>query len=256
LQGSKASLGGKVQKIEQGMGRGIRSKDDYCVVFLMGHSLVSHLYVNEAISKFTPATKKQIELSNQLSKQLRGKGLGDLMGVINYPLKRNREWIKTSRGALVQVKYDPQVNFNERIVLERDAYNKALINNYREATDMLLDASNDEDNPILRGVLKQKMAEYIHFYDPVEAQKTLMSAVKDNTQVVHPLDGIQYDRLMPSDSTQAQELMENINSKFKGTNKYVLFVNQLIEQLVFEKDTSNIFEQAVFSGPQCQDTDF
>src|SRR5699024_6534182 len=77
------------------------------------------------------------------------------------------------------------------------------------------------------------------------AQKTLMSAIKDNTQIVHPLEGIQYDRLMPSDSTQAQELHKNINSKFKGPNKYVLFVNKLIEQLVFAKDTSNVFEQAV-----------
>lgn len=245
LQGSGETLGGKIEKIEQGMGRGIRSKDDYCVVFLMGRSLISHLYVNGAISKFTPATKKQIELSDQLSKQLRGKSLDDLKDVINYPLNRDRDWIKTSRGALVQVKYNPQVNFDDRILLERSAYNKALIKNYKEAANTFLDSINEEDNKILMGVLKQKMAEYIYFYDPVEAQKTLMSAIKDNTQIVHPLEGIQYDRLMPSDSTQAQELHKNINSKFKGPNKYVLFVNKLIEQLVFAKDTSNVFEQAV-----------
>ncbi|MBC5638693.1 hypothetical protein H8S33_18125 [Ornithinibacillus sp. BX22] len=31
LQGSELVLNNKIQKIEQGMGRGIRSKDDYCV---------------------------------------------------------------------------------------------------------------------------------------------------------------------------------------------------------------------------------
>src|SRR5699024_12084821 len=68
LQGSQATLRGKIQKVEQGMGRGIHSKDDYCVVFLMGHSLVSHLYVHDAISNFTPATKKQFELSNEIGR--------------------------------------------------------------------------------------------------------------------------------------------------------------------------------------------
>src|SRR5699024_7331009 len=220
LQGSQATLRGKIQKVEQGMGRGIRSKDDYCVVFLMGHSLVSHLYVHDAISNFTPATKKQFELSNELSKQLRGKSLKDLKNVVDYSLKRNTDWIKASRGALVQIKYNPSVNLNDLVVLERKAYNSSLIQNYREDVKMLLDKVNTETNLIIRGFLKQKMAEYIHFYDPVEAQKTLKSAVKDNTQVVHPLEGIQYDRLVPLEAAQAQKLKDYIYMKFKDPNKY------------------------------------
>jgi len=245
LRGSEVASGGKIQKIEQGMGRGIRSKDDYCVVFLMGHSLVSHLYVNGAISNFTPATKKQMELSDQLSKQLRGKSLHELRSVIDYSLKRDRDWIKTSRGALVQVKYDPEVNFNERVVLERSAYNQALINNNQEAVKMIQDAINEEEDATLKGFLKQKMAEYMHFIDSVEAQKTLKSAVKDNTQVIHPIEGIQYDRLMPTDSSQAQQLLEKIKTRFKDPNKFVIFVNKLIDQLVFVPGTSNIFEEAI-----------
>jgi hypothetical protein len=242
LHGSEILIGNKIQKIEQGMGRGIRSKDDHCVIFLMGRSLVNHLYVNGAISKFTTATRKQIELSSQLSKQLRGRNLEDLKEVINYSLERNKDWIKTSRGALVKVKYDPSVKFDKRIVIERTAYNHALNGNYREASKILLEASNKEENSILRGVIKQKLSEYIHFYDPVEAQQTLMSAVKDNSQVIHPIEGIQYNRLIPADVSQAQEIVDYI--KLKGPNKYILFVNKLIEQLVFLPGTANTFEQA------------
>lgn len=245
LQGSEASLTGKIQKIEQGMGRGIRSKDDYCTVFLMGKSLVSQLYVKGAISKFTPATNRQIELSEQVSKQLRGKTLEEFFGVIRYPLTRDSDWIKTARRALVDVEYNPQMQFNNQVVLERNAYNEAITKNYRGAANILLQAVNKEDNLILRGFLKQKMAEYIHFYDNVESQQTLMSAVKDNTQVTHPIEGITYDRMIPCDLSQAQELVKNIKSKYKSPNKYVLFINSLIENLVFKKGTSNLFEQGI-----------
>ena len=44
LIGSDKSINQKIQKIEQGMGRGVRSNDDYCVVFLMGKNLIQHLY--------------------------------------------------------------------------------------------------------------------------------------------------------------------------------------------------------------------
>ena len=43
------------------MGRGVRSNDDYCVVFLMGKSLISHLYKSGAIDKFSSATKAQFD---------------------------------------------------------------------------------------------------------------------------------------------------------------------------------------------------
>lgn len=244
LQGSDHTHTNIIQKIEQGMGRGIRSKDDSCVVFLMGRSLVSHLYVNKGISKFTMATRKQIELSSQMSRQLRGKNLDELREVIDYSLKRHKDWIKTSRGALVHIKYDSSVSFNNRIVLERSAYNFGLKKNYRESSSILLDAVNIEENTIFRGVLKQKLSEYLHFYDPIEAQETLMSAVNDNSQVIHPIEGIQYSKLLPTNRNQARTLVEYIESKFATPNNYILFINSLNDKLIFLPETADIFEQA------------
>ncbi|MEE3809163.1 DEAD/DEAH box helicase family protein [Lysinibacillus fusiformis] len=245
FRGNELLTSGIIQKIEQGMGRGIRSKDDYCVVFLMGRSLVNHLYVNDALSHFTPATRKQIELSDMLAKQIRGKDLNDLNDVINYALSRNIDWIKTSKGALVKIKYESNINFNEKILLERKAYNEALKSNYRESSRLLLEAINKETNPIITGVLKQELAEYLQFYDPVEAQQTLMSAVNDNNQIIHPIEGIVYNKLMPSNVSQAQQLIDFINENFKNLNKFAIYLNNLIEKLIFLPKTSNAFEQAI-----------
>lgn len=90
-----------IQRIEQGMGRGIRSSDDQCIVFLMGRRLTNHLYTQGALDKFTPATKAQINLSDRLSEQIRGEGLDKIGNVIELSLQRDAEWVKASKGAIV-----------------------------------------------------------------------------------------------------------------------------------------------------------
>ena len=47
LSGSSNRVNQIVHKVEQGMGRGIRSNDDYCVIFLMGKDLTSQLYMEK-----------------------------------------------------------------------------------------------------------------------------------------------------------------------------------------------------------------
>src|SRR5438445_6773125 len=78
LGGSELITSQFVQRIEQGMGRGIRSNDDYCVVILMGRSLIGMLYADNAVSMFTPATLAQLELSEKLAEQLRGNPVSEL----------------------------------------------------------------------------------------------------------------------------------------------------------------------------------
>lgn len=245
LQGSEELLTKTVQRIEQGMGRGVRSKEDYCVVFLMGRSLVDKLYVEDALSKFTPATKAQITLSENLSKQIRGKGLDELKQVVNYSLTRNTDWVKASKGALVHIKYNPLTQISETVIKEREAFNYAAKKNYPKASEIMLDVVNKQSNIRVKGYLKQKLAEYINFYDEVESQQTLMSAVDDNNQVLHPIEGIRYSKLVVSNHDQAREIVGYIKNKFGEPNKYILSINRLVEQLVFMPDTSSTFEQAV-----------
>jgi len=57
LADSDRYLSRQVQRIEQGMGRGIRSNEDYCVVIAMGSRLLAALYAQGAAKYFSPASR-------------------------------------------------------------------------------------------------------------------------------------------------------------------------------------------------------
>ncbi|HEV2329131.1 MAG TPA: helicase C-terminal domain-containing protein [Verrucomicrobiae bacterium] len=81
LYGTEQILSQRIQRIEQGMGRGVRSNDDYCLVFLVGKTLTNFLYKAGAAQKFSSATRAQFALSEQLSDELHGKQIAALKEV-------------------------------------------------------------------------------------------------------------------------------------------------------------------------------
>ncbi|MFD2332591.1 DEAD/DEAH box helicase family protein [Cohnella sp. GCM10020058] len=244
LFGTDDTLSKTIQRIEQGMGRGIRSKDDYCVVFLMGRTLIDNLYGEGAIDKFTPATKAQIRLSDQLAKQVRGASIEDLEDVINHSLYRSTSWISRSKGALVHLKYDASFNVNSVIKKQRAAFNSSLIRDNMKSVQLINESVNETTDLKLKGYLKQQLAEYLYFIDQEESHVTLKSAVKDNHLVLHPMEGIQYAKLQKFIGSQAIQASGFLRQKFDTPNKLIMGVNKLLEQLIFKPDTSAVFEQA------------
>jgi Helicase C-terminal domain len=169
LMGSSRKAVQLVQKIEQGMGRGVRSSDDYCVVFLMGRNLTSQLYAGGAIDKFSPGTKAQIKLSEEISEQIQGGDLSQIRELVMYCLHRNPNWVSASKGVLASLLYETNSKPDLITLTQRKAYNFASIKNYSAATNELTKVVNIVDEKPLKSYLKQCLAEYINFYDPTEA---------------------------------------------------------------------------------------
>lgn len=245
LRGSKETLESTIQRIEQGMGRAIRSKDDYCVVFLMGNSLVQNLYHREAKGIFTEATKKQLELSDNLFSQVGNLSLKEINEIVDYCLNRNPDWIQTSRSALISLKYNEENHFDEFVVNQRQAFNHAKIRDYQKALDYLQELVNKVDTDNSKGYLKYKLAKYQYFIASSESQQTLMSAKKLNHQLLQPIDGIEYKKIQVENISQANKINQFILSKYLDANQFVLGMNSIIDKLVFAKNTSEQFEQAV-----------
>jgi len=244
LMGSDRVTSQIIQRIEQGMGRGIRSNDDFCAVFLMGKNLTGQLYAGGAVEKFSPVTKAQLELSEKLSEQIQGKGLREIWDAILLCLKRDTEWVTASKGAVASLTYHSAFTADKVAIETRKSYDLASCNNFPMAAKELSSLVNETSDRPFKGYLKQCLAEYINFYDKVESQKTLMSAVSINRRVLKPLEGIAYHKLESAAMDQSRVCSEYLKSRHKDPNKIIIEINGILELLLFKPDTSNIFEES------------
>ena len=234
-----------LQRIEQGMGRGNRSADDWCVVFLMGRSLTAHMYRAGSKARFTAATRAQWELSEQVARQLHGKPLSEIDEAVGHCLNRNPDWIGASRGALVGLKYPADGRADPITVARRAAFNAARTGNLTRAIDHARAATNTAADAKTQGWLLAEQAAYQHRVDAPQAQVTLQSAKAMNLQVPTPIAGVSYQRLGADLSDQAARCLDRLRQRFPaGGNELVVAVNALCDDLRFEPETANRFERA------------
>ena len=244
LSGSDREITLAIQKIEQGMGRGVRSNDDYCAIFLMGGLLTSKLYSPEALDNFSPATKAQMELSTQVSKQLNISKIDEITEVLDLFLNRDSGWLTASKGTLASIKYSEESEIDNYILSLRKAYDLANLNRYQNAVSVINNLINTTKTKKERGYLKQICAEYINCYDPVEAQKMQMSAIGENSRVLKPIEGIQYHKIK-NGFEQASNCMSYLAETEFDANQVILEINAILDDLTFKPNSSNRFEEAI-----------
>lgn len=243
LSNSDDILREKVQKIEQGMGRGVRSNEDYCGIIIMGHQMPKILYDKNTRKYFSVSTLKQIELSEMLIENMENKDINEFFEILKLCLERNEEWTKISRSAVSELKYKNQLNISTREIVFRKAFNELLTNNYKLAIKTLEEYINGEENEVLKGYDQMLLAKYINLVDPNRAQEVLLSAKKLNKNIISPIDGIKYQKTDVYDE-QAKELRNFIKSSNIKPNEYLISINDILSNLNFEA-AHNEFEESI-----------
>lgn len=251
----------KIRKIEQGMGRAIRSNEDYSVVLLLGKTLTSHLYSRRGIEYFTPGTRKQFEISSSVMDQISGGSIADITEAIEMLLSRNQEWITTIKSALIGLTFSNQVP-NRIAYAFRDAYSKVWTGHVDQAVSIIEAAVNAETDPQLKGWLKYYLSSIISINNPSDGQVVLKSASTINSRVVKPIDGIDYQKFGHM-AGQAEKCREFLGTYSSDINTLHIDLNSVFSDLVFRPDSSNAFENAVMEigkfigfGSQRPENDF
>lgn len=247
LDESDAMITRQIQRIEQGMGRGVRSNNDHCVVLLLGSKLTQRLHRAGGMAKFSPATRAQLALSDRVADMLHGRPFSELRSVIDQCLDRNPDWVTASLDALDGVTYPATSTISPIAVAEREAFRLAELGRYRDAHAKMRGAINAAHGERRHeGWLKQRAAGYLHLADPAAALQLQKSAQTDNKAVLRPRDGVEYHRLS-SIADQARQAAEYLTERYSSGNELIIGVAAVLEDLVPDPDPVRVphFEQAM-----------
>ncbi|MBV1851875.1 DEAD/DEAH box helicase family protein [Catellatospora tritici] len=247
LDDSDAMVTRQIQRIEQGMGRGVRANDDYCVVVLLGSRLTQRIRTASGLAKFSPATRAQLELSDGVAEMLHGKPFSSMAAVADQCLNRDRDWIIASRDVLDGIAYPSGDRITPQAIAQRKAFQAAELGRPREAAQILQAVADTTTDLKQRGWLKQQSAAYLHLADPATAQSRQVSAQADNRALLKPRDGIEYIRLRTS-TEQGQHLADELSRRYANAVAMQVGFAAILDDLVPHTDATSVnrFEQAMF----------
>lgn len=244
LDGTKRQLVRQIQRIEQGMGRGVRSSDDHCVVLLLGGKLTQRLHQPDAERMFSSATRAQIALGKEVAAQVRGKSLEELRPILNLCLEQNDDWVQADRNAVVNAPPVSGGHLDENQVKLREAFDAARISRHDLAIAKVQEAVNGTTEAQVKGYLKQQLAEYTNFTDPARAQEIQLAALSDNSRLLKPIAGATYNKLSAPAAGQAAAAI-GFMERFLEGNDLIIWINGLLDDLDWGAESTKRFEAAM-----------
>ncbi|WP_242121249.1 DEAD/DEAH box helicase family protein [Sphingomonas lacusdianchii] len=250
LNASGVTLHRQVQRIEQGMGRGVRSVEDHCAVVLFGSALTERLLSAEGKAMLTSATAVQLELSLRLAKQIEKAAAGTIdvstvATVIDRCLDRNNEWRKSARTALLKAEGSDVLRFDRTQVALKTAVDQARDGDSRLAARTLQPVVSSAQDGDTRAWLLNRLAHITDFHDRAEAQRTLKAAYNLNRSVVRPIEGINYERISTQSEAQAASSARFLKLRGMELADRVVFATDLTEDLAFKRVSYRKFEAAI-----------
>ena len=245
LSGTAVNLRRQLERIEQGMGRGVRSNDDYCAVLLVGPKLTGRLRSPDGMQMLTPATSAQLALSRKIAKRLPTPSIDELAAVILQCVHRDSDWITLSKKALVNLKADDELRLDPSKLAMRAAFDKARANQHEKAVAILDEAIDAATEPQVKAWLLSRKAAFQHPLDAAGAQRSLVAAHDMEPGVLKPMQGATYKKLAPVTAQQASALIAYHDHRFIDPTTMKLFADSLCSDLQFTPVTSSTFEAAI-----------
>ncbi|WP_233282374.1 DEAD/DEAH box helicase [Prescottella equi] len=243
LSGSRVRRSRDMQRIEQGMGRGVRDSDDYCAVLLLGADLAAATYDTDSLALFSPATRAQLQLSRDVATQITGKGLDAVREVVAMCLNRDPNWVERSRRAVAEVRYDETGVVRIEAIKGREAFGLAATGQFSDAARSIQDSINATNDEELRGWLMEQKAAYLHFIDKAAAQQSLATAIQLNPYVLRPIAGVSFAAKKPV-VVQARAAAVYLKETYEDGMALVLGVRSLLESIQWDEERTDDAEHA------------
>lgn len=236
--------GRQVQRIEQGMGRGVRSNEDHCLIFLIGSRLAQLTVDPRTSSRFSPATQAQLKLSRQVARQMDNQPLSKIIETANQALNRDPNWVKLAKLSLRGIG-SQEGHISESASARKEGFDAALRGDINTAVQRLEAVANETATFKTKGWLLEQAAAYLDQIDPSRAQSLLAVAHAKNNHVTRPLSGVTFRRLA-STGMQAERATQAYSGKFGNPSALRLGFEAILADLKFDPEATEDFEEALF----------
>jgi hypothetical protein len=229
-----------VNRLEQGLGRGVRSPVDYCAVILVGPELGQFISQRSTMELLGPATRKQIEMSKEISASAANSvdPIGTIRDTVFQALRREPAWrqyyAQKMRSTLKPlVEDDARAQLLAIAVAERRAQKKAMGRDLVGAAQVLQDCANNTPmNDENLAPLLQRMAGLVFHHNEADAHQIQRKAYAKSLYVCRPID------LLPAAATvggtQVSRHSRWLNT-FAFANGAVSSLNSLRAELSFSQ---------------------
>lgn len=239
-----------VYRIEQGMGRAVRSHVDYAVVILSGPELANFIAKKDVLNTMNPETKAQLQLALDLAKLAKedspenpGKAVVDM---VLQCLGRDNGWKQYYNERVRSLRITPGATPAIKLEMansERRAFESASGKNPQGGVNVLQGAINnntlsDED----RGWYLQKLAGYLFDVDKTKSLEVQRAAYELNKSLFAPPKLKARPQKISESKTQAN-IMAWLD-RFENPNGAIAAVQELKAKLSFEASSESV-EQGI-----------
>lgn len=239
------------QKIEQGLGRGVRGEKDYCAILIIGPDIVKFMRSITTNKYFSESTQKQIEIGLSIAEMAQeevedsASPIDPVIELIKQMLKRDEGWKDYYVDKMDEITGDVgqskmYSNLKEELRMEQlfcnEEYEKAA-----DAMQKYLDRLDVDE--LERGWYLQQIARYnylIYKDKSIELQKI---AFKKNSQLLKPKTGIEYTKVSYIHENKLNRIRNFLTASNNYTELY-LSMETVLDNLSFGIEAEK-FESSV-----------
>jgi len=231
------------QKIEQGLGRGVRGEKDYCVILIIGNDIVNFMRNKKTREYFSEQTRKQIDIGLEISKFAQEdtatqEPSNSLCELIVQCIRRDEGWKAYYLDEMNKMKEDTNsLKIYDILGEEKQIEDCFMQGEYAQAFGLMqsfIDKHQEMSN-YDKGWYLQQLARYSYYADKTKFNEIQKSAFRLNNELLKPRNGINYVRVSYVDCNRLAKIREFLN-KFEDYQELMLSINEILENLSFAVD--------------------
>ena len=243
------------QKIEQGLGRGVRGEKDYCAIIVIGPDLVKFMRSQNSKKYFSKQTQKQIDIGLSINRDDEEKSIENPIELVSNLLKqilkdRDEGWKEYYNSEMEKIENsdNQDLKLYEKFELEQFIEEKLVNGEYGLACEKLQNyiekLKNNNGDTLEIGWYYQKLARLYYYQNKIIISNDFQKeAFKRNKQLLKPKSGIDYNKIFYIEEKRLSRIKEFFK-KYKNKEERKLDIDLIISDLSFGVKADK-FEEAL-----------